>query len=96
MSRRGYVRGRPQICGTATPPRDYGGIEDQQQCVGCPATGLVDPVALMSNYAATAARLIAFDMRLDPDQKSPLFTAMSTEDYRPMRRANHTDAARDF
>lgn len=29
---------------------------------------LVDLVALMGNYAATAALLTAFDMRLDPDQ----------------------------
>jgi len=30
---------------------------------------LVDLVALMGNYAATAAMLTAFDMQLDPDQK---------------------------
>jgi 4-carboxymuconolactone decarboxylase len=33
---------------------------------------LVDLVALMGNYAATAALLTAFDMQLDPDQPSPL------------------------
>jgi putative methionine-R-sulfoxide reductase with GAF domain/alkylhydroperoxidase family enzyme len=32
---------------------------------------LVDLVALMGNYAATAALLIAFDMQLDPDQPPP-------------------------
>ena len=29
---------------------------------------LVDPVALMGNYAGTAALLTAFDMQLDPNQ----------------------------
>jgi 4-carboxymuconolactone decarboxylase len=33
--------------------------------------GLVNLVALMGNYAATAALLTAFDMQLDPDQPSP-------------------------
>ena len=33
---------------------------------------LVDVVALMGNYAGTAALLIAFDMQLDPDQPPPL------------------------
>jgi 4-carboxymuconolactone decarboxylase len=33
---------------------------------------LVDLVALMGNYAATAAMLTAFDMQLDPDQPPPL------------------------
>ena len=33
---------------------------------------LVDLVALMGNYAATAAMLTAFDMQLDPDQEPPL------------------------
>ena len=33
---------------------------------------LVDLVALMGNYAATAALLTAFDMQLDPDQTPPL------------------------
>jgi 4-carboxymuconolactone decarboxylase len=33
---------------------------------------LVDLVALMGNYAATAALLTAFDMQLDPDQEPPL------------------------
>ncbi|HJU16120.1 MAG TPA: GAF domain-containing protein [Stellaceae bacterium] len=33
---------------------------------------LVDLVALMGNYAATAALLTAFDMQLDPGQKRPL------------------------
>ena len=33
---------------------------------------LVDLVALMGNYAATAALLTAFDMQLDPDQAPPL------------------------
>jgi 4-carboxymuconolactone decarboxylase len=33
---------------------------------------LVDLVALMGNYAATAALLTAFDMQLDPDQMPPL------------------------
>ena len=33
---------------------------------------LVDLVALMGNYAATAALLTAFDMQLDPDQPLPL------------------------
>ncbi len=31
--------------------------------------GLVDLVALMGNYASTAALLTAFDMQLDPGQK---------------------------
>ena len=33
---------------------------------------LVDVVALMANYAATAALLTAFDMQLDPGQPPPL------------------------
>ena len=33
---------------------------------------LVDLVALMGNYAGTAALLIAFDMQLDPSQPPPL------------------------
>jgi 4-carboxymuconolactone decarboxylase len=33
---------------------------------------LIDVVALMGNYAATAAMLTAFDMQLDPDQPRPL------------------------
>ncbi|MBV8494590.1 MAG: carboxymuconolactone decarboxylase family protein [Alphaproteobacteria bacterium] len=33
---------------------------------------LVDLVALMGNYAATAAMLTAFDMQLDPDTEPPL------------------------
>jgi 4-carboxymuconolactone decarboxylase len=33
---------------------------------------LVDLVALMANYAGTAALLTAFDMQLDPDQPPPL------------------------
>ena len=33
---------------------------------------LVDLVALMGNYAATAALLTAFDMQLDPGQEPPL------------------------
>jgi 4-carboxymuconolactone decarboxylase len=33
---------------------------------------LVELVALMGNYAATAALLTAFDMQLDPGQKPPL------------------------
>jgi 4-carboxymuconolactone decarboxylase len=33
---------------------------------------LVDLVALMGNYAATAAVLTAFDMHLDPGQAPPL------------------------
>ena len=33
---------------------------------------LVELVALMGNYAATAALLTAFDMRLDPGQEPPL------------------------
>src|SRR5205085_7453841 len=33
---------------------------------------LVDLVALMGNYAATAAMLTAFDMQLDRDQPPPL------------------------
>jgi 4-carboxymuconolactone decarboxylase len=33
---------------------------------------LVDLVALMGNYAATAALLTAFDMQLDPDQEPGL------------------------
>jgi 4-carboxymuconolactone decarboxylase len=33
---------------------------------------LVDLVALMGNYAATAALLTAFDMQLDPDRAPPL------------------------
>ena len=32
---------------------------------------LKDLVALMGNYAATAAMLTAFDMQLDPDQPPP-------------------------
>jgi 4-carboxymuconolactone decarboxylase len=35
---------------------------------------LVDLVALMGNYAGTAALLTAFDMQLDPDQPPPLPT----------------------
>ena len=35
-------------------------------------SALVDLVALMGNYAGTAALLTAFDMRLDPDQPPPL------------------------
>jgi len=34
--------------------------------------GLVDLVALMGNYAATAALLTAFDMQLDPGTEPPL------------------------
>jgi hypothetical protein len=33
---------------------------------------LVDLVALMGNYAATAVLLTAFDMQLDPGQPPPL------------------------
>ena len=33
---------------------------------------LVELVALMGNYAATAALLTAFDMQLDPGQEPPL------------------------
>jgi 4-carboxymuconolactone decarboxylase len=33
---------------------------------------LIDLVALMGNYAATAVMLTAFDMQLDPDQPPPL------------------------
>ena len=33
---------------------------------------LIDLVALMGNYAATAALLVAFDMQLDPGQEPPL------------------------
>lgn len=33
---------------------------------------LIDLVALMGNYASTAALLTAFDMQLDPGQESPL------------------------
>jgi hypothetical protein len=33
---------------------------------------LIDLVALMGNYAATAAMLTTFDMQLDPDQPPPL------------------------
>jgi 4-carboxymuconolactone decarboxylase len=33
---------------------------------------LVDLVALMGNYASTAALLVAFDMQLDPAQPPPL------------------------
>src|SRR5438309_9234901 len=33
---------------------------------------LVDLVALMGNYAGTAARLTAFEMQLDPGQPLPL------------------------
>jgi 4-carboxymuconolactone decarboxylase len=33
---------------------------------------LVDLIALMGNYAATAAMLTAFDMQLDRDQPPPL------------------------
>jgi len=33
---------------------------------------LVDLVALMGNYAGTAALLTAFDMQLDPGQAPPL------------------------
>ena len=33
---------------------------------------LVDLVALMGNYAGTAALLTAFDMQLDPGQQPPL------------------------
>ena len=33
---------------------------------------LIDLVALMGNYASTAALLVAFDMQLDPGQEPPL------------------------
>ena len=33
---------------------------------------LVDLVALMGNYAGTAALLVAFDVQLDPGQPPPL------------------------
>jgi hypothetical protein len=33
---------------------------------------LIDLVALMGNYAGTAALLLAFDMQLDPGQPPPL------------------------
>jgi 4-carboxymuconolactone decarboxylase len=36
--------------------------------------GLVNLVALMGNYAGTAALLTAFDMQLDPSQSPPLST----------------------
>jgi len=36
--------------------------------------GLVNLVALMGNYAGTAALLTAFDMQLDPGQSPPLST----------------------
>jgi hypothetical protein len=37
-----------------------------------PRRGLVDLVALMANYAGTAALLTAFDMQLDPNRPPPL------------------------
>ena len=40
---------------------------------------LVDLVALMGNYASTAALLIAFDMQLDPGQEPPLPTLAGQE-----------------
>ena len=40
---------------------------------------LVELVALMGNYAATAALLTAFDMQLDPGQKPPLPPALAPE-----------------
>jgi 4-carboxymuconolactone decarboxylase len=39
---------------------------------------LVDLVALMGNYAATAALLTAFDMQLDPGQQAPLPPLMNS------------------
>ena len=42
---------------------------------------LVDLVALMGNYAATAALLTAFDMQLDPGQK-PLLPSLDGEPQR--------------
>jgi 4-carboxymuconolactone decarboxylase len=38
----------------------------------CGRRALVDLVALMGNYAGTAALLTAFDMQLDPGQRPPL------------------------
>jgi 4-carboxymuconolactone decarboxylase len=46
------------------------------QCFG--KARLVDLVALMGNYAATAAMLTAFDMQLDPGQK-PLLPSFDGE-----------------
>jgi hypothetical protein len=43
-----------------------------RDAIKCCRRSLVDPVALMSNYAATTALLIAFDMQLDPDRTLPL------------------------
>jgi 4-carboxymuconolactone decarboxylase len=40
--------------------------------------GLVNLVALMGNYAATAAMLTAFDMQLDPGQQAPLPPLMNS------------------
>src|SRR5258708_28989046 len=42
---------------------------------------LVDLVALMGNYAATAALLTAFDMQLDPGRQ-PLFPSLDGEPHR--------------
>ena len=41
--------------------------------------GLVNLVALMGNYAGTAALLTAFDIQLDPSQPPPLPAAMRTQ-----------------
>jgi hypothetical protein len=38
---------------------------------------LVDLVALMGNYASTAALLTAFDMQLNPGQSPPLAAIMT-------------------
>ena len=58
----------------------FGGMLSEQRCrldLGRDAIkygrrGLVDLVALMGNYAATAALLTAFGMQLDPGQAPPL------------------------
>ena len=44
-------------------------------------SSLVDLVALMGNYAATAALLTAFDMQLDPGQE-PGLPMLKNEDGR--------------
>jgi 4-carboxymuconolactone decarboxylase len=45
---------------------------------------LIDLVALMGNYAATAAMLTAFDMQLDPDQPPPFrFSRRAAVQERP-------------
>jgi 4-carboxymuconolactone decarboxylase len=60
-----------------TGPRDFGARKVASETFGRALQqfgrrALVNLVALMGNYAGTAALLTAFDMQLDPDQPLPL------------------------